>query len=165
MLICYLFDKYPDCISNMPDLQDLETFYVEAKSKFKEDEEFKLRAQQTVVKLQSGDVDIVAAWKVICSISRTFFETIYLRLGVTNNEYGESKYNDMLPGIVTELQEKNLVKEDDGAVCYFFSKKKNPLIVRKRDGGYGYATTDLAGCKHRFGKLNADRVVIITDLG
>ena len=86
-------------------------------------------------------------------------------MGITNNEYGESKYNPMLPGVVDELLEKGIAKEDEGAICYFASKKQNPLIVRKSDGGYGYATTDLAGCKYRFGTLKADRVVIITDLG
>lgn len=71
----------------------------------------------------------------------------------------------MLTGIVDELDQLKLLKLDDGAMCYFKSKKKSPLIVRKSDGGYGYAATDLAACKYRIGTLKADRVVIITDQG
>lgn len=165
MLICYLFDAYPDCLTNMPDLRDLEAFYVKAKTKFKEDEQFQDRARQTVVKLQSGDEEILKAWVVICDISRSFFTKIYSRLGITNNECGESFYNPMLNDIVTEMESLNLLKLDDGAMCYFKSKKKSPLIVRKTDGGYGYPATDLAACKYRIGTLKADRVVIITDQG
>jgi arginyl-tRNA synthetase len=100
MLICHLFDTYPNWTETMPDLKDLESFYVEAKKRFKDDEDFKKRSQLMVVALQAGDEQALAAWNVICDISRSFFKTIYQRLDVTNNEFGESFYNPMLPTVI-----------------------------------------------------------------
>jgi arginyl-tRNA synthetase len=165
MLICHMFDEYPDYLDNMPVLKDLETFYIAAKKRFDEDADFKKRSQETVVKLQSGDPACTKAWKVICDISRGFFEKIYKRLEITNNEFGESFYNPMIPELIKELEAKELVKVDKGAKCFFIPKKDPPLMVQKSDGGYGYDTTDLAAVKYRLQTLGADRVVYLTDVG
>jgi len=78
---------------------------------------------------------------------------------------GESFYNSMLPGIVEDLMERGFAKEDDGAICVFIPKIKNPLIIRKRDGGYNYDTTDMAALKYRINEFKADRIIITTDEG
>lgn len=165
MLICYLFDAYPDCMENMPNLSDLESFYVAAKKKFTEDPEFKEMAQNTVVKLQSGEPDIIKAWKVIVDISRSFYLKIYERLNITNNDCGESFYNDRLDKVVEDLSAAKVIAENDGAMCYFMKKNGTPLIVRKSNGGYGYAATDLAAVRYRVDDLKANRIIILTDLG
>lgn len=165
MLICHLFDEYPDYLNEKPQLKDLESFYIAAKKRFDQDADFKKRSQETVVKLQSGDESCLKAWNVICDISRGFFSKIYERLEITNNEFGESFYNSMIPDVIKELEEKNLVKVDKGAKCFFIPKKDPPLMVQKTDGGYGYDTTDLAAVKYRLEKLKADRLIYLTDVG
>jgi arginyl-tRNA synthetase len=85
-----------------------------------------------VVKLQSGDEASLKAWKILCDISRKFFEKVYKRLDIVNNEYGESFYNPMIPGVLEELKEKKLAVMDDGALCLFTNKKKKgdvPLML------------------------------------
>ena len=78
---------------------------------------------------------------------------------------GESFYNKLLPDIVTELTNKNLLIEDQGAKIMFPIEGKPPLIIQKSDGGYGYDTTDLAAIKYRIQKLNANKLIYVTDLG
>lgn len=82
MLIQYASEEYPDYMNQMPDIKDLESFYKASKKRFDSDPEFKLKAQQTVVKLQSGDEDTRKAWKVICDVSRSYFSKIYKRLDI-----------------------------------------------------------------------------------
>lgn len=84
----------------------------------------------TVVELQSGNEECLKAWDVICDISRQFFNKIYQRLDIKVEEYGESKYNPMLPGIVKELEEKKLIEEEDnGAKVVRLPKFNIPVIV------------------------------------
>jgi arginyl-tRNA synthetase len=165
MLICHMFDEYPDYLQKLPDLKDLESFYIAAKKRFDSDPEFKKRSQETVVKLQSGDADCHKAWTVICDISRGFFVRIYKRLDITNNEFGESFYNPMIPELIKELESKNLIKVDKGAKCLYLEGKDVPLMVQKTDGGYGYDTTDLAAVNYRLKTLGVDRAIYLTDVG
>ena len=74
---------------------------------------------------------------------------IYKRLDITNNEYGESYYNEMIPKVIKELDEKKLTKIDDGALCLFIKKGKKPLMLVKADGGYNYDSTDMAAAWFR----------------
>ena len=165
MLIAHLQEKYPNYMDESPNLKDLETFYKESKKRFDDDMDFKKKAQLLVVDLQSGNEDCLKAWKVLCEISRQFFTTIYKRLDVTNEEFGESFYNSMIPSVLKELDEKKLTKMDDGALCLFVPKKKVPLMLVKSDGGYNYDTTDMAAARYRLLDLKADRVVYLTDVG
>lgn len=165
MLIEHMMDVYPDYVKSRPDLKDLDSFYKESKKRFDSDEEFKKRAQAKVVRLQSGDKDLLIAWRILCDVSRAFFDRIYTRLDITNNEYGESYYNDMIPSVITELEEKDLIKVDKGAKCLFVPKKKVPLMVQKSDGGYNYDTTDLAASRFRLLDWKATRVIYLTDVG
>ncbi len=165
MLIGYMREQYPDFLNNPPQLTDLEAFYKAAKKRFDEDPEFKKRSQLNVVQLQAGDPDSLKVWSSICDISRQYFMQIYKRLGITNNEYGESFYNNMIPGVIKELEDKGLIKVDDGAKCIFVEGFPEPVIAVKSDGGYNYDSTDLAAVRYRLLDLKADRSIYITDSG
>lgn len=97
--------------------------------------------------------------------ARAEFEQIYERLGVDITERGESFYNDMLPALVDDLVSKGVAAESQGAIAAFTPGHKIPLMVRKSDGGFGYATTDLAAVKQRFADEKADWVIYVTDAG
>ncbi len=147
-------------------LKDLEQFYKDAKKRFDEDEFFANRAREYVVKLQSGDVYCLNLWKNFIDKSLSHCEEIYQRLGVNltrEDVRAESDYNDELANIVKELQEKGLLVESRGAKCVFVENSDTPLIVQKSDGGYLYATTDLAAIKFRVQKLGAKRILYVVD--
>jgi arginyl-tRNA synthetase len=185
MLITHLRDLHPEMITQATDeinyegikllqlipLGDLVSFYKQAKKRFDEDEEFKGRAHQAVVQLQSGDPESLVAWKILCEQSRQEFDVIYGLLNINLVERGESFYNAFLPAVVSELEETGLLIEDDGAKCVFlegFSNKDGnplPLIIQKSDGGYNYATTDLAALKYRINTDQANRIIYVTDAG
>ncbi len=133
--------------------------------RFDKDPEFKRRSHQNVVLLQRGDPKIAAAWKYICSISRTEFERIYKRLGVNIKEVGESFYNPMISPAISALETKGIVKLDNGAKVIFTKRSKTPLIVQKSDGAYSYDSTDIAAIRYRLGELKCDRVIYVTDSG
>jgi arginyl-tRNA synthetase len=149
---------------------DLDALYKQARAKFDQDPAFAERARRRVVLLQGGDAETLALWKVLVDQSRRYFAAAYARLGVTLTDAdvaGESMYNSMLDGIVRELEEQGLARESEGAMCTFppgFTGKEGeplPLILRKQDGGYGYATTDLAAIRYRTQKLEARRVLYV----
>ena len=149
---------------------DLNAFYQEARRKFDGDPAFADRARRRVVLLQGGDAETLALWRRFVAESRRYLAAMYDKLGVTLKESdiaGESLYNPMLPDVIAELQAKGLARESDGAICVFppgFTGREGeplPLIVRKQDGGYGYATTDLAAVRYRTGKLGARRIVYV----
>lgn len=168
MLIEYMKETYPDFETSLPDISDLQEFYKSSKKRFDEDDAFKERARLAVVDLQSGGKFAINAWQRICDVSRKAFQKIYDRLKVTVEERGESYYNSMIPVLVKELQDRELVVESDGAMCLFtpnVSKDGPPLMAVKSDGGYGYDSTDLAAVYHRLFIMRADWVVYITDLG
>lgn len=93
MLILYLRETHPDFLANPPHISDLVAFYRAAKKRFDEDEKFKDAARLEVVKLQALDAENIAAWKMLCDVSRVEFQEIYARLGVRLEERGESFYN------------------------------------------------------------------------
>ncbi|MDI6098148.1 arginine--tRNA ligase [Actinoplanes sp. NEAU-A12] len=149
---------------------DLTTFYQAARAKFDTDDGFRTRARLRVVALQSGDPLSQQLWRKLVAQSQRYLLDSYARLGVTlgpDDFAGESRYQDDLAGIVTGLGEKGLLAESDGALCVFpagFTGRDGaplPLIVRKADGGFGYAATDLAALRHRVGKLGADRLFYV----
>jgi len=119
MLINQLKEKYPNFLKEMPLLSDLNQFYKEAKQRFDKEPEFKKKAQETVVMLQGGDEECVKAWKIICEISRQEFEKIYKRLNIKVVEYGESFYNNMLPAVIKECEDRGFVVMDKGAKCMY----------------------------------------------
>lgn len=153
-------------------LGDLENFYRQAKARFDSDPEFADRSRRAVVGLQQGDPEIRRRWQRFIEISLSHCEQVYERLGTTlrpEHVMAESAYNDDLAEVVSALQEQGLLEESQGARCVFLDEFKGkdgsiqPLIVQKSDGGYLYATTDLAAVRYRARQLHADRVMYFTD--
>ncbi len=173
MLIAYLKEYKPDILngSESTDLGHLVAWYKAAKQKFDADETFKKRSQLEVVALQSGNPESLHAWNIICNISEQAYQQIYDLLGVKIIKRGESFYNSMLADVVKELTTKGLVTISDGATCIFLDgfytaeKTPLPLIIKKSDGGYNYATTDMAAIKHRIQEEKANRIIYVTDSG
>ena len=162
MLITYLQDTEQ---ANIHQLEDLTELYKKAHARFAEDQTFKKRSQHNVVALQSGDPNALALWKQICDVSEKSFQTIYSILDVELHTRGESFYNPFLADVVSDLESKNLVTLSDGAKCVFHEGFSIPLIIQKSDGGYNYATTDVAAMRYRMQQDHADRILIVTDSG
>lgn len=173
MLIAYIKEFAPKLLAGSEQIttEELMTYYRSAKRIFDEDENFKKKAHQEVVKLQAREEEAIHIWKKICHISRLAFQKIYDLLDVSIQERGESFYHPFLHDLIEELEEKKLITVSDGAKCIFmdgFSTKEGkplPLIVQKSDGGFNYATTDLAAMKHRSLAEKADRIIVVVDLG
>lgn len=173
MLITYLREVAPEALTTADalDLGDLVAFYKKAKQRFDEDPEFQEKSRQEVVRLQSGAEDTLKAWRLLCDQSRREFQIIYDLLDIHITERGESFYNPLLPQVVEDLEKAGLLVEDQGAKCVFLEGFTNregnplPLIIQKSDGGYNYATTDLAAVRQRVKQEHADRLIYITDVG
>ena len=177
MLITHLKDLYSRDLQeiNRIKISDLVEFYKASKKRFDNETEFQKKSREEVVKLQSGDRESIAAWKLLCNQSRKEFDEIYKILNIKINERGESFYNPYLKSIVEDLNFKNLLTEDQGAKCVFLRGMNNkegnplPLIIQKKDGGFNYATTDLAAIRYRFNNTpygdNAFRIIYVTDHG
>jgi arginyl-tRNA synthetase len=173
MLILYLRQNYPAALTTADaiDLGDLVVLYKKAKQQFDEDAEFQAAARTEVVKLQAKDPESIQAWQLLCNQSRREFQVIYDRLNIQITERGESFYNPYLPAVVEDLRESGLLVESDGAQCVFIDGYTNregdplPLIIQKTDGGYNYATTDLAAIRYRIQTDRSQRIIYITDAG
>ena len=158
---------------------DPNAFYQAARAKFDaaeqagapagdgQGEDFASRARRRVATLQSGDAESLRIWTLLVALSTQYFHRIYDMLGVTlTDEHlaGESTYNDLLAAVCDDLEAAGIARISDGALCVFpegFTGRDEqplPLIIRKSDGGYGYATTDLAAIRHRVSTLGADRI-------
>ncbi|NPA27585.1 MAG: arginine--tRNA ligase [Epsilonproteobacteria bacterium] len=162
MLIAYFEENAKE---RAKELSDLERFYQAAKKRFDEDEEFATKAREYVVKLQSGDKECLRLWREFIDTTLAHTQEIYDKLGVKlglDDVRGESFYNSDLPNLVEELEQKGVAKESEGAKCIFFEDKA-PLIIQKKDGGYLYATTDLAAIKYRVQELKAKRISYVVD--
>ncbi|WP_448597370.1 arginine--tRNA ligase [Thermoleptolyngbya sp.] len=168
MLIAYLREAYPDALAGGElALGDLATFYRAAKKRFDEDTAFQEAARLAVVQLQAGDPETIQAWKIVCDLSNRTNRKIFDLMGLSPKiqERGESFYNPFLPDVIAELERLGLLVEDQGAKCVFlegFTNKEGkplPLIVQKSDGGYNYATTDLAAIRYRVKEDRVQRVI------
>jgi arginyl-tRNA synthetase len=178
MLIQYL-DDHPDATWRHDQLTEgtstvsaLDSLYRAARAAFDANPAFADRARARVVALQAGDEDTVVRWKEIVTESEFAFREIYRRLGVLlmpEDSDGESFYNVLLPDVVDELTAKGIAVESDGALVMFSDEVTGPegnpvtLMVRKKDGGYGYDTTDLATIRYRVRDLKADRILYVVD--
>lgn len=170
MLIEHLLDVGEQEAAHELSVGDLNGFYQQARRKFDGDEAFAERARQRVVSLQAGDEQSLALWHRLVEESQRYFSRIYELLDVTltDDDYaGESSYNDELASVVDELAAKGLLVEDAGAQCVFppgfvgREGEPQPVIVRKSDGGYGYAATDLAAIRHRLTDLDATLLLYV----
>ncbi|HTX26074.1 MAG TPA: arginine--tRNA ligase [Streptosporangiaceae bacterium] len=149
---------------------DPNAFYQAARRKFDSDPEFADRARKRVVDLQGGDQGTLELWHEIVDLSLDYLHRVYGRLGVTLTDAdirGESFYNDMLADTVARLEALGIAVYSDGALCAyppgFTGREGTPLalIIRKRDGGYNYATTDLATIRYRVDVLHVDRAIYV----
>jgi arginyl-tRNA synthetase len=153
-------------------LAELEKLYKAATAESKEDPKVATACHEYLVRLQQGDAELLDLWKKITRVSMAEVYRIYKLLNVKltpEDERGESFYRDMLADTVAEIKKSGMLKEDEGAQCVFLdefkSKEGNPLpvIIQKSDGGYNYATFDLAAMRFRTHKLGAKRVIYVTD--
>ena len=145
-------------------------FYQSARSKFDAEPSFADRSRQRVVELQAGDEQTLRLWQTLVSDSLEYLREVYARLGITLTDADmdpESFYNPMLADICAELQDKGIAVISDGALCAFppgFAGRDGrpvPLMLRKSDGGYGYASTDVAAIRYRLLDLHADRIIYV----
>ncbi|MGH3772580.1 MAG: arginine--tRNA ligase [Pseudonocardiaceae bacterium] len=178
MLIQYL-DEHPDAAWHHDQLAEgtstvaaLDGLYRAARAAFDADPSFADRARARVVALQAGDEATVARWREIVAESEFAFREIYDRLGVLlepEDSDGESRYNAWLPDVVAELTAAGIAVDSDGALVMYSREVTGPdgnpvtLMVRKKDGGYGYDTTDLATIRYRIRDLKADRLLYVVD--
>ncbi|CAG9808842.1 unnamed protein product [Chironomus riparius] len=169
MLIAHLEDRFPDFVNVSPPIADLQSFYKESKKRFDEDEEFKKRAYDRVVKLQSGESNSTKAWQLICDVSRREFQKIYDSLDIKIVERGESFYQSRMEKLVKELETKGLLEADDGRFIMWGDKNDDfggiPLTIIKTGGGFTYDTSDMATIKQRIEEEKADWLIYITDAG
>ncbi|MBQ9183238.1 MAG: arginine--tRNA ligase [Neisseriaceae bacterium] len=171
MLVAYLVEQQKIGNENIA-LADLEQFYRNAKVRFDEDAQFADTARQYVVKLQSGDSEVLKLWQYFVEISLQHAQNIYTRLNTLltpENVRGESFYNKDLQPTVDELLQKGIARIDNGTKLVDlpnFSERdgKTPVfIVQKQDGGFLYASTDMACLRFRVNELHANRIAYVVD--
>jgi arginyl-tRNA synthetase len=143
----------------------LERVYVQSYNRSKEEPAWLDACKAELVKLQQGDPENRAIWERFIAISMDEFSRIYKRLDVGFDLYrGESFYNDTLAETVRLLQDKGLATESEGALVVKLEDEGMPVcIVRKSDGGFNYATTDIATVRSRVAEFAPERVVYVTD--
>ena len=165
-----LIEHFIECDNNNVGEIDLSTFYKEARYKFENIDDFALRSRQRVVKLQSRDAETIDLWQKLVDFSLVNFNSVYQMLGVLLNDdnlAGESIYEDLLPEVVKRLESQNLIVESEGALVVFpdgWYNRENeplPLIIRKGDGGYNYATTDLACIINRIESIECNEMLYV----
>ncbi len=164
MLIAYLEEQNTD--GNTQELKDLEQFYKDAKVRFDESEAFANKAREYVVKIQGGDEHCLMLWQSFINASLGHCEEVYEKLNVNltrNDVRAESFYNDQLAQVIETLKSKGISTTSNGAECVFIDGAEIPIVVQKSDGGFLYATTDLAALNFRDKVLNADRICYVVD--
>lgn len=163
-------------------LAELLRLYRHASDASKADESIREACRLELVKLQQGDAENFAIWTRCLELSKQGLQEIYTRLDVSFDHWlGESAYNDALAPLVQKLLDENLARESDGAVCIFsdgsiadqtkdpFLIRRDgdwtdfPMMIRKSDGGFNYATTDIATLEFRKNEWNADSVWYVVD--
>ena len=153
-------------------LVDLEGFYQAAKQRFDAEPEFADEARAWVVKLQAHEAEALGLWQEFIRLSLAHCQTLYQRLGLSltsKDLHAESAYNEMLPQIIQKLDDKGLLSDQGGTLCVFMDEFKAkdgsplPVIVRKKDGAYLYASTDLAALDYRQSVLHAHRILYVVD--
>ena len=170
MLVEHLLDVGEDSAEAALLETDPNTFYQAARHKFDSDPAFTERARRRLVQLQGGDPETLRVWQHLVDLSLDYLHRIYRQLQVTLTDAdirGESFYNTMLAGVCDELEASGVAVISDGALCAFppgFTGRNGeplPLIIRKSDGGYNYATSDLATIRYRVRDLHVDRAIYV----
>lgn len=171
MLVAYLIEQQQNGRADL-ELADLEQFYRNAKVRFDEDKNFADTARDYVVKLQSGDASVLALWQQFVQTSLQHAQAVYKKLGLKllpADVTGESFYNDQLQSTVNELLAKGIAVDSDGTKVVFLDEFKNQdnepaaFIIQKKDGGFLYASTDLACLRYRINTLHGNRLLYVVD--
>ena len=171
MLVAYLIEQQQNGRADL-ELADLEQFYRNAKVRFDEDKNFADTARDYVVKLQSGDTGVLALWQQFVQTSLQHAQAVYKKLGLKllpADVTGESFYNDQLQSTVNELLAKGIAVDSDGTKVVFLDEFKNQdnepavFIIQKKDGGFLYASTDLACLRYRINTLHGNRLLYVVD--
>ncbi|MFJ4440127.1 arginine--tRNA ligase [Streptomyces sp. NPDC088923] len=153
-------------------MSNLNRVYKASKALFDEDEGFKDRARRRVVDLQAGDEETLDFWHRFVDESKVYFNALFGKLDMDIRDadiVGESGYNDMLAETCDLLEQSGVAVRSEGALCVFFDDVKGPdgqpvpLIVRKSNGGFGYAATDLSAIRNRVFELKADTLLYVVD--
>ena len=144
-------------------ISELVRLYREVNRLEETDETIKRVAREELVKLQAGDPENFAIWQQTVELSWREFEKLYTLLDIRFDErLGESSYNDALAPLCAELEKRGIASESEGALCIFFpaipALEGKPAIVRKSDGGFLYATTDLATIEYRVRQWHPDSI-------
>src|SRR6266851_2901983 len=144
-------------------IAELVRIYKETNERAAADPTVRESARQELVKLQAGDPENFSIWKETVDLSLKEFERVYQLLDIHYDiQRGESFYNDRLPGVVETLLKTGIAEISEGAVCVFFRDipelADKPAIIRKKDGGFNYATTDVATVDYRVSELKADTI-------
>ncbi|MFJ2091950.1 arginine--tRNA ligase [Streptomyces sp. NPDC087901] len=154
-------------------MSSLNRLYKASRLLFDSDEEFKARSRDRVVALQAGEPETLAMWQRFVDESKIYFYSVFDKLDMEISDpdiVGESGYNDMLEETCRILEETGVAVRSEGALCVFFDDVKGPdgnptpLIVKKTNGGYGYAATDLSAIRDRVQNLKADSLLYVVDV-
>ncbi|MYT72078.1 MULTISPECIES: arginine--tRNA ligase [unclassified Streptomyces] len=178
MLIQYLIEN-PDTLAPAADvdgeqaMSNLNRVYKASRAVFDSDEEFKERARKRVVALQSGDKETLDLWQRFVDESKVYFYSVFEKLDMEIRDdeiVGESAYNDMMAETARLLEESGVAVRSEGALVVFFDDIKGkddqpvPLIVQKKDGGFGYAASDLSAIRNRVTDLHATSLIYVVDV-
>ncbi|MEE1768045.1 arginine--tRNA ligase [Streptomyces sp. JV185] len=153
-------------------MSSLNRLYKASRALFDSDEEFKARSRDRVVALQAGEEETLALWQRFVDESKIYFYSVFNKLDMEIRDtdiVGESGYNDMLEETCRILEESGVAVRSEGALCVFFDDVKGPdgnpapLIVKKSNGGYGYAATDLSAIRDRVQNLKANTLLYVVD--
>jgi arginyl-tRNA synthetase len=152
----------PESLRRDP-LAEIVRVYKETNERAASDPNVREACRQELVKLQAGDKENIDIWNECVAFSMQDFEHVYQLLDVHYDiQCGESFYNDRLAGVVERLLKSGIAEISEGAVVVFFRDipelADKPCIIRKRDGGFNYATTDIATVDYRVSDLKADTV-------
>ena len=147
-------------------ISELERIYIKFGDEAEKDPDLEELARVELKKVQDGDEKNMALWKKFVDITLAECKKIYEYLGVDfDTYYGESFYHPIMPKVIDELVEKGLAVESEGALVVFFDEKENlhPCIVRKKDGAFLYATSDLATIKYKYENYKMNKALYVTD--
>ncbi len=153
-------------------MSSLNRLYKASRALFDSDEDFKARSRDRVVALQAGDPETLALWQRFVDESKIYFYSVFDKLDMEIHDedvVGESGYNAMLEETCRILEDSGVAVRSDGALCVFFDDvkgpdgKPSPLIVKKSNGGYGYAATDLSAIRDRVQNLGASTLLYVVD--
>ncbi len=166
---------------NEDPIKELLRLYQLVKEGFESDPKINAACLEETVKLQSGDDESISLWNQFKEITLSEANKIYSRLDIEFDvTLGESFYHNQLAPLVEDLLAKGIAEISDGAVCIFSNNeleaKDDPLLVsrdgewipvpcmvRKKDGGFNYATTDIATIDYRVNELNSDKILYVVD--